>query len=250
MENLRQILLILSIFGVIKVGIATETSQEKFFYQQGEYPKDCQDVKSGCSGSENSVSGVYLIKPEGYEEPFEVYCDHTTDGGGWTVIQRRQDNSINFARPWEYYKDGFGFLNQEFWLGNDKLAYLTNQKKYILRIDFAPDRETKWVAYDHFQITDEKGLYKLVTLGQFSRRGNFPDRMRGQVDMPFSTSDRFTSSISSCARQTEAGGWWFAGGCMKANLNGAYGIKEARGFRWQTTKLSFSEMKIKPADVS
>lgn len=52
------------------------------------------------------------------------------------VIQRRENGSIHSDRQWKDYKEGYGFLSSELWLGNEKLAFLTNQKKYQLRIDF------------------------------------------------------------------------------------------------------------------
>ena len=44
-----------------------------------------------------------------------VYYDATSGGGGWLVIQRRQDRSVNFNRDWVDYEDGFGSLTGEFW---------------------------------------------------------------------------------------------------------------------------------------
>ena len=50
----------------------------------------------------------------------------TTDGGGWTVIQRKiGDASVNFFRNWNDYKEGFGDLQNEHWLGNKYLHIMS-----------------------------------------------------------------------------------------------------------------------------
>ena len=58
---------------------------------------------------------------------FDVFCDQTTDGGGWTVFQKRLNGSVDFYRYWNDYKCGFGDLNSEFWLGLDKIHRLTSR---------------------------------------------------------------------------------------------------------------------------
>ena len=36
----------------------------------------------------------------------QVFCD--MKNGGWTVIMRRSDGSIDFFKDWNQYKNGFG----------------------------------------------------------------------------------------------------------------------------------------------
>ena len=49
----------------------------------------------------------------------------TTDGGGWIVIQKRFDGSVDFYRDWKTNKDGFGDANGEYWVGNEFIHQFT-----------------------------------------------------------------------------------------------------------------------------
>ncbi|PIK58786.1 putative ficolin-2-like [Apostichopus japonicus] len=136
-----------------------------FLFQTPEYPRDCHEVLNQCS-STNAKSGVYLIKPDQYPEPFQTYCDHNTTSGGWTVIQRRVDGSIGFNRTWDEYKNGIGFLGSEFLIGNEKLSHLINQKRYQLRIELENYAGQSYnLTYDNFRIADEWGNYSITSLG-------------------------------------------------------------------------------------
>ncbi|KAJ8028713.1 Ryncolin-2 [Holothuria leucospilota] len=147
-------------------GNAADTSY--FFYQRPVFPKDCQEVYHQCSSSQNA-SGVYLVKPDGLSEPFEVFCDNIDDSAGWTTILRRIDGSLDFNRNWAEYQTGFGFISTEFWLGHERLSYMVNQKKYELRIDIMNSEGTFcYLTYDNFRISDGWGAYKLVSLGQYN----------------------------------------------------------------------------------
>ena len=92
------------------------------------------------------------------------------------TFQRRMDGAVDFYRNWTEYKNGFGFLHREFWLGNDKLAYLTNQGNYEIRIDVVNNVGDAYHAkYDLFRISDEWSKYRLVDIGQM-----LPESTAGQ----------------------------------------------------------------------
>uniref|UniRef100_A0A669EPF5 Tenascin Cb n=1 Tax=Oreochromis niloticus TaxID=8128 RepID=A0A669EPF5_ORENI len=79
------------------------------------HPRDCsQALLNG-----DTSSGVHTIYLGGDEnQPLQVYCDMSTDGGGWIVFLRRQSGKLEFFRNWKNYTGGFGDMNDEFWLGN------------------------------------------------------------------------------------------------------------------------------------
>ena len=108
---------------------------------------------------------MYRINPDG-NKSIRVSCDMTTDGGGWTVFQRRADNSTDFYRGWTDYKLGFGNLSGEFWLGNDNLHRIAAAGNMTLRVDLE-DFEGKVVfaEYSIFKVADGSDKYRLLIGG-------------------------------------------------------------------------------------
>ena len=124
--------------------------------------KNCAEVyKSG-----DKISGVYKIDPDGLGE-FEVFCDQTTAGGGWTVFQKRYGGAVDFFRGWNVYKQGFGNLNGEFWLGLDKIHRLTARSSNKLRVDLEDlHGKTAFAEYGSFSVASERAKY-LLGLGGY-----------------------------------------------------------------------------------
>ncbi|XP_069024728.1 fibrinogen C domain-containing protein 1-like [Embiotoca jacksoni] len=173
-------------------------------------PSDCASLYH------NGVrrSGVYtIVMSPGASLP--VYCDMETEGGGWTVFQRRHDGSVSFNRGWSQYRDGFGEPRGEHWLGNQQLHLLSNQGHYSLRIDLQDwSHVHRHALYHTFRVEDEENRYRLHVSG-FS--GTVEDSFSWYHDrQSFSTPD--TGNI--CAEISHAG-WWFHQ-CYYANLNGVY----------------------------
>ncbi|XP_038052483.1 microfibril-associated glycoprotein 4-like [Patiria miniata] len=178
---------------------------------------DCQSLlEAGYS-----VSGIYTIFPAGFADGLRVYCDMETDGGGWLVIQRRQNGSVDFYRDWADYRVGFGDLAGEFWLGNDNLRTLSSSAgSWDLRVDLQDwDDNTAWAEYGDFQISGQDFRLSFDSYNVQSTAGDSLDRHNG---LPFSTMDNDNDKYDdhNCAELMK-GAWWYSD-CYDSNLNGMY----------------------------
>ncbi|XP_031173491.1 tenascin isoform X3 [Sander lucioperca] len=210
-------------------------------------PKDCAQIL--LNGE--TTSGLYTIYVGGEEsQPIQVYCDMTTDGGGWMVFLRRQNGKLEFFRNWKNYTAGFGNLNDEFWLGLSNLHKITNSGLYELRVDLRDNGESAYAQYDKLTIAEPKTRYK-VYIGAYS--GTAGDSMTYHQGRPFSTFDNDNDiAVTNCALSYK-GAFWYKN-CHRVNLMGKYGDNShSKGINWFHWKghehsIEFAEMKIRPAN--
>jgi hypothetical protein len=222
-------------------------------YDSKVYPvTDCYDLWVPDVGL---LDGVYGLKINNMQ--VKGYCDMT--GGGWTIIQRRESAQVNFSRPWEDYKRGFGDLEGNFWFGNEYIANLVNSKAtYTLRVELSTEKGQRFYAeYNDFRISPEADNFQLTSLGDFE--GSIGDAMRAsgshnQINMYFSTYDKDNdNSPHNCARD-RFGGWWY-NDCGSSDLNSVYKGQRSPTIDWRPETAPFypqndtivsTIMKLKP----
>ncbi|XP_048116908.1 angiopoietin-1-like isoform X2 [Alosa alosa] len=213
--------------------------------------RDCADLfHSGFN-----KSGVYTIHLT-IQYTAKVYCDMDTAGGGWTMIQRRQDGTTDFHRSWKEYKMGFGTVSGEHWLGNELVFLLTSQGQYSLRVELTDwNDQQAFSQYEQFHISNEKQKYRLSVKGYSGTAGRLSSLVSRGAD--FSTKDVDNDNcICQCAPLL-TGGWWFDA-CGASNLNGVYyrqgqHMGKLNGIKWHYFKgpsysLHKTTMMIRPLD--
>lgn len=213
------------------------------------FPTECsQELLNGAL-----QSGEVDIYPQGKEgHAVKVYCDMETDGGGWTVFQRRMNGKTDFYRTWNEYITGFGNISEEFWLGNRLLHNLTSFGPVSLRVDMRSGNDTAYAHYSNFSIDSEEKHFALTVSGY---TGNAGDSMRYHNGRPFSTRDKDPDPLGIHCARAYMGGWWYKN-CYKTNLNGLYGINSNnQGIVWidwkgKDSSIPFNEMKFRPARFS
>jgi len=125
---------ITTIILLLAIGILPLSSGQQTNNEDGTHLiNDCCDLRCGhFTFSRNTrQSGIYVIPNICRDDHLkaEAYCD--TINGGWLVVQRRQDGSVDFDRTWIEYEDGFGKLTGEFWYGLRTIHCLTGQGSWV-----------------------------------------------------------------------------------------------------------------------
>uniref|UniRef100_A0A4W4G084 Fibrinogen C-terminal domain-containing protein n=1 Tax=Electrophorus electricus TaxID=8005 RepID=A0A4W4G084_ELEEL len=205
--------------------------------KENSLPLDCDDIFNNGSNS----SGVYAIYPAGSKRPVNVYCDMGCNDKRWTVIQRRMDGSVNFYRAWDAYKNGFGDMNGEYWLGLENIYQITWSQRYMLRVemeDFDGGRVN--AGYALFYIDSELQKYRLHISGYID--GGAGDSLINSNEKEFGTFDK---DINNCAKTYE-GAFWF-NNCFQAHPNGVYkwgsGVAAYTGVHWYHWKGCYYSLK-------
>ncbi|KAJ8367034.1 hypothetical protein AAFF_G00333710 [Aldrovandia affinis] len=213
------------------------------------FPSDCsQELLNGFGDS-----GEVEIFPGGKQGgAVPVFCDMETDGGGWTVFQRRMDGGTDFFRRWREYSRGFGSLTGEFWLGNELLHNLTGLVPMALRVDLRAGAESVYAHYSSFSVGTQRQHYALTVSGYSGTAG---DSLSYHDQRPFSTKDRDPQPFITRCAMSYKGGWWYRN-CHEANLNGLYDTHtNHQGVIWTSWKdihfsIPFTEMKMRPASFT
>ena len=220
---------------------------------------NCKDIYDGG----RTTSGQYNIT-DSTGQMYSVYCDMSLPGGGWTVIQRRVSDAVSFNRNWADYKDGFGDLDADHWLGLDKIHDIVNKPSttfelYIDMGSFHPriSQSRGFARYRSFSVADETNKYEL-NIGTLDSSSTAGDSLAYHNRRSFSTPDQDNDSSFAvhCARVYEAG-WWF-GSCHDSLLNGQYyangllaNLNVPDGIMWETwvgdrESLKSSLMAVRP----
>ncbi|CAC5418165.1 Fibrinogen C domain-containing protein 1 [Mytilus coruscus] len=210
-------------------------------------PHDCTDLPRHCD------SGIYKIYPDS-SAGFNIYCDNR-----WYWWNRRRDGSVNFTRNWREYEEGFGDLDNEFWLGNKLINQLTSSRTYSLYVRMK-NREGIWktALYKVFRVGDATNGYTLDVEDYTKREDDAGDSIFSNQSnlinngMKFSTYDKDNDlhGRENCAKKYR-GAWWF-NAYYRAHLNGEYdqSLKHPYGIQWETLAgtLSYSAMEIRRND--
>ena len=220
---------------------------------------DCSDIRHL-----NHDSGYQTFNlDQGGKRPVSVLCDMETEGGGWTVVQRRDPEltPVGFERDWHDYRVGFGNPETEYWIGLQNLHSWTNSRQYELRIEITDyDGEAAYAHYKRFYVEGEDQGYRLHVSGY---RGTAGDALtnKNTLDsytadgMMFTTYDRDNdkSKDANCAELWRSGGWWY-NCCSWSNLNGQHWRNadgSGVGINWHTWRnkeyLRTSTIMIRPS---
>jgi hypothetical protein len=163
--------------------------------------------------------GVYKMQYKG--RIYHAFCSMSE--GGYIVVQKRFDGSQSFFQGWSRYKEGFGNLFAEYWLGLDTLWWLTEGNPRRIKIVAAESPYKFSAEWGIFSVGSEAQKY-MLTAKSFDRAASTYDFdfLQQSDGKYFSTweVDNDAYSAGSCA--TYYGAFWH-GACSHIIANLDYG---------------------------
>ena len=168
----------------------------------------CSDILAQVP---DATDGTYAIDPDGTGTAVgtvSVYCDMTTDGGGWTLIARNNATTTftNFNKSWAEYKAGFGDVSVNTslgWIGNEAIYYLSAGG---VELDVQTDIQRH--EYQSFSIANEAGMYAL-TVASTANSNDADGFQTHHSGYNFSTHDDDNDIAGSNCASSYASGWWY-----------------------------------------
>lgn len=181
------------------------------------------------------INGAYTIYVDGALKR-DALCDMKTDGGGYTVFLNRFNGELDFDQPWQQYKEGFGDVSGEFWLGLESMNKITTPTGQLFIEGVRYSGEKGVTRYKSFQILSESMDYRLdhgILDPLFTLNGF--EELHGQR---FSTknNDNDSDDDRNCANFWDCG-WWFKS-CADTVFNGEYSevgtVSNRMGIIWDS----------------
>ncbi|XP_069102184.1 angiopoietin-related protein 7-like [Argopecten irradians] len=225
------------------INCVTENGCKSFSYTENNrtcdiYSKAVLETTAVSSNSTKFFSKLRLSGVNDYTvtggQTIQVYLDVDTADGPWIVMQRRTSADVDFIRNWADYKNGFGNLHGNFWLGNDNIHLLTSTPMILRVVLEGWDGKIGYAQYSSFQIANETQNYRLSVSG-FSGSVSY-NALAVHDGYDFTTYDRDNDVHRQNCASVYKGGWWYTD-CHVTNLNGLYmvdvGEREVTSMAWR-----------------
>ncbi|CAH1785296.1 unnamed protein product [Owenia fusiformis] len=181
---------------------------------------DTRNVPVGkdCLGQSN---GLIIVQTR-ENRRFVARCEDE-----WLIIANRFDGSQSFELLWNSYKNGFGNILGEYFLGLDNIVSMLQQKRYKARFELTRwDNETetsagevRYAEYTTFDIRDETDKYRLNIDGYTGTAG---DSMSASNHMQFTTKDNDNDKSSGNCAVYHLGPWWYGACGGQGSVFGTY----------------------------
>ncbi|XP_066914253.1 ficolin-1-like isoform X2 [Clytia hemisphaerica] len=196
--------------------------------------ENCKDIYA----KGHLQNGIYAIKlSSGVYQP--IRCNMVNqDEGGWTIVLRRISGIVPFDKNWETFKSGFGSLDTEFYIGNERFHQLTQNgtQKFFIKMVLRGGNVRNMI-FDEVRIGSEAEKYSLnigdAMTGSYVTSGG---KLKNQNDgKKFTTYDQDNDNADNvnCSHNNENLGWWYQQ-CGAVNLHGVWSYTNggSPGIRW------------------